>query len=145
MENGTKPNKRELSVEIEGNEKKEKKTNSRKVALAKYPPFCAYCGFGIAVILDAAHIDQNSSNNDPANLVLLCPTCHRMLDLDLISNETIIEMRDRSKIPNQRKRIKDAPEKAWATNRVNKLKAKHQAAGRKAAVKRQQNKLKDSQ
>ena len=49
------------------------------------------------------------------NLVILCPNCHKMLDLDLISNETIIQMRDRPKVVSWSKRMKDAGQKAALT------------------------------
>jgi predicted restriction endonuclease len=68
----------------------EKKVNYRKIAFETYDPLCAHCGFGVPAILEVAHIDGNRSNNDPMNLVILCPNCHKMHDLDLISTETII-------------------------------------------------------
>jgi len=55
-----------------------------------------------------------------------------MHDLDLISTETIIQMRDRPKIVKWSKRMKDAGKKAA-------LKRKHAAAGRKAAETRKRN------
>jgi 5-methylcytosine-specific restriction endonuclease McrA len=78
---------------------------------------CAYCGFGIPEVLETAHIDGNHENNDPKNLVTLCPTCHRLLDIDLIAEETIIEIRDRPWKPNWKKLIKDGTKKAWETRR----------------------------
>ncbi|HAH44045.1 MAG TPA: hypothetical protein DCM07_04180 [Planctomycetaceae bacterium] len=47
----------------------------------------AHCGFGIPDVLEVAHIDGQRANNDIGNLVILCPNCHKILDLDLISNE----------------------------------------------------------
>jgi len=82
-------------------------------------------------VLEVAHIDCNRNNNNPDNLVLLCPNCHKMHDLDLISTETIIQMRDRSKIPDWKKRMKDAGAKAA-------LKRKRKAAANKAVETRRQ-------
>jgi 5-methylcytosine-specific restriction endonuclease McrA len=74
-----------------------KKINYRKIAFGAYDPLCAHCGFGIPAVLEVAHIDGNRQNNEARNLVILCPNCHKMHDLDLISTETIIQMRDRPK------------------------------------------------
>jgi 5-methylcytosine-specific restriction endonuclease McrA len=109
-----------------------KKINYRKIAFDVYEPLCAHCGFGIPAVLEVAHIDGNRQNNDKANLVILCPNCHKMHDLDLISTETIIQMRDRPKIVKWSKRMKDAGKKAALTR-------KHQMAGRKAAATRKNN------
>ncbi len=108
-------------------------TNYRKLAIETYGPICAHCGFGILSVLEVAHVDCDRNNNTPGNLVVLCPNCHKMYDLDLISTETIIQMRDRPKIVNWKKRMKDAGAKAA-------LKRKHKAAARKAVETRRQKK-----
>ena len=105
------------------------RTNYRRVAFQNYDPLCAPCGFGVAAILEVAHVDCNRSNNAKENLVILCPTCHKMYDLDLISAETILLMRDRPRVLNWRKWIKDGAQKAAATRR-------RAAAARKAAATR---------
>lgn len=104
----------------------------RKLALETYEPFCAYCGFGIQDVLEVAHIDGNRFNNKIGNLVILCPTCHKMLDIDLISNATIKSVRDRAKKANWKKRMKDAGKKAAQTR-------KWRLAGEKAAETRKLN------
>jgi hypothetical protein len=109
-----------------------KRINYRKIAFEAYDPLCAHCGFGVPSILEVAHIDGNRSNNDAANLVILCPNCHKMHDIDLISTETIIEMRDRPKLVRWSKRMKDAGKKA-ATKR------KRRAAAKKAVETRRKN------
>jgi hypothetical protein len=106
-----------------------KRVNYRKLAFAHYDPLCAHCGFGVQAVLEVAHIDGNRQNNDVANLVILCPNCHKMHDLDLISTATIIEMRDRPKVVVWSKRMKDAGQKAALTRL-------RRAAGRKAAATR---------
>ncbi len=88
------------------------RVNYRKLAIANYDPLCAHCGFGILAVLEVAHIDGDRQNNDISNLVILCPNCHKMLDLDLISTDTIVTMRDRPKEVKWSKRMKDAGAKA---------------------------------
>jgi 5-methylcytosine-specific restriction endonuclease McrA len=114
-----------------------KRVNYRKLAFAHYDQLCAHCGFGIPAVLEVAHIDGNRHNNEIGNLVILCPNCHKMLDLDLISNETIIEMRDRPKTVTWAKRMKDAGAKAAK-------KRKRTLAARKAVETRKRNQLERS-
>ena len=112
-----------------------KRVNYRKLAFESYNPLCAHCGFGIPSVLEIAHVDGDRNNNEVGNLVILCPNCHKMHDLDLISTETIIQMRDRPKIVDWSKRMKDAGKKAAHTR-------KWRNAGRKAAETRRKNKEK---
>ncbi|PJA27436.1 MAG: hypothetical protein CO189_07015 [candidate division Zixibacteria bacterium CG_4_9_14_3_um_filter_46_8] len=111
---------------------KPKRINYRKLAFEQYDPVCAHCGFGIPAVLEVAHIDRNRHNNQVSNLVILCPNCHKMYDLDLISMEIIIQMRDRPKAVNWAVRMKDAGQKAA-------LKRKWRLAGKKAAETRRRN------
>jgi len=106
--------------------------NYRTLAFEQYDPVCAHCGFGIPSVLEVAHIDRDRHNNDVSNLVILCPNCHKMYDLDLISTETIVQMRDRPKAVNWSVRMKDAGQKAA-------LRRKWRRAGRKAAETRRRN------
>ncbi len=108
-----------------------KRVNYRKLSFEKYDPLCAHCGFGIPAVLEVAHLDGNRANNELSNLAILCPNCHKMHDLDLISTETIILMRDRPKIVTWSKRMTDAGKKAAIQRRRN-------AAGKKAAATRKQ-------
>lgn len=110
-----------------------KRTNYRKLAFENYDPVCAHCGFGIPMVLEVAHIDGKRQNNDVDNLVILCPTCHKMHDIDLISTETILQMRDRPKVVDWSKRMKDAGAKAAFTR-------KRRAAARKAVETRRSRK-----
>jgi hypothetical protein len=89
--------------------------NYRKLAFDHYAAVCAHCGFGIRDVLEVCHIDCQRTNNEVSNLVILCPTCHKMHDLDLISTETICTMRDRPKAVRWAKRLKDGGKKAAAT------------------------------
>ena len=111
-----------------------KRVNYRKIAFSIYDAICAHCGFGISAVLEVAHIDGNRSNNDPVNLVILCPTCHKMHDIDLISTEAILAMRDRKAVAKWSKRMKDAGAKAAAT-RARRSKSR-KIAGEKAAMTR---------
>lgn len=117
--------------------------NYRKLAFDHYEQLgqivCAHCGFGIRDVLEVAHLDCDRSNNDVSNLVILCPTCHKMLDLDLITTATIIEMRDRPKIAVWAKRMKDAGVKAADSRRKTAEKLKWKSAGEKAAATRKRN------
>lgn len=115
-----------------------KRTNYRKLALERHPQMCAHCGFGIVDVLEVCHLDCRRTNNRIENLVLLCPTCHKMLDLDLISTETIRVMRDRPKVVRWAKRMKDAGKKAAISRRRRELarRRKWRLAGLKAAATR---------
>jgi hypothetical protein len=105
--------------------KMSKHFNYRKLAFDTYPAVCAHCGYGIRDVLEVAHLDCDRSNND-IHLAILCPNCHKMHDLDLISTEVIIEMRDRPKEVRWAKRMKDAGQKAALTRKL-------KLAGKKAA------------
>jgi len=112
-----------------------KKVNYRKLALEKYLSICAYCGFGIEAVLEVAHLDGNRSHNDVDNLAVLCPTCHRMHDIDLITTSTIRATRERMQrfkdVVSWKKNMKDAATKAALTR-------KRRAAARKAVETRRQ-------
>ena len=68
---------------------------SRKIAFEHYTPICVWCGVSISDLLEVAHIDHQRSNDDPKNLVFLCLTHHRMLDLGLIPVGVVTQLRDR--------------------------------------------------
>ena len=49
----------------------------RERAFAAYDPECADCGWNlIDDVLEVHHKDRDRTNNDVANLIILCPTCH---------------------------------------------------------------------
>lgn len=107
-----------------------KKVAYRIAALDHYKTHrCVYCGFGIAAVLEVAHLDCDPGNCEVDNLALLCPTCHRMHDLDLIPTDVIRQMRDVPREVRWAKLAKDAPKKAGLTRR-------RQTAARKAAATR---------
>jgi len=118
-----------------------KRINYRKLAFEHYAPVCPHCGFGITDVLEVCHTDCQRTNNDVSNLVILCPTCHTMQDLDLISTETICVMRDRPKVVRWAKRMKDAGKKAALSRRQRELarRRKWRLAGLKAAATRARN------
>jgi predicted restriction endonuclease len=121
-----------------------RRINYRKLAFAHYHDrlFCAHCGFGIPEVLEVAHLDGCRQNNDVQNLVLLCPTCHKMLDLDLIATEAMIQMRDRPREVRWDKRMKDAGRKAALSRkrRQTARRRKRRLAALKAAATRASNK-----
>ena len=121
-----------------------RRLNYRKLAFEHYHDrlFCAHCGFGIPEVLEVAHLDCCRQNNDVNNLVLLCPTCHKMLDLDLISTEAMIQMRDRPRVVRWAKRMKDAGKKAALSRKTRRasFRRKRRSAALKAAATRARNK-----
>jgi len=68
---------------------------SRSIAFEYYNPICVWCGVAISDLLEVAHIDHQRGNDDPKNLVFLCLTHHRMLDLGLIPAGVVTQLRDR--------------------------------------------------
>jgi len=65
-----------------------------------------------------------------------------MHDLDLISTETIIQMRDRPKVVSWKKRMKDAGKKALASRKLSEEKRRiRRLSGLKAAQTRAKNKI----
>ena len=48
----------------------------RTIALRYHEPKCIVCGFD--KIIEVHHVDENHKNNDPKNLVCLCPNHHQM-------------------------------------------------------------------
>lgn len=125
-----------------------KRVNYRKLAFEHYRDrlFCAHCGFGLPDILEVAHLDCQRQNNEVSNLVLLCPTCHKMFDLDLISTETMLQMRDRPRIVRWSKRMKDAGKKAAESRKRRHLakRRKRRLAALKAAATRARNRAEAS-
>lgn len=121
-----------------------KRVNYRKLAFEHYKDrlFCAHCGFGIPDVLEVAHLDCQRSNNDISNLVLLCPTCHKMFDLDLISTDTMLQMRDRPRVVRWAKRMKDAGKKAARSRKLRETRRRKERrlAALKAAATRARNK-----
>jgi 5-methylcytosine-specific restriction endonuclease McrA len=91
--------------------------NYRKLAFDMYAPICVHCGFGIQAVLQVAHLDCNPENCGVENLVILCPTCHRMHDIDLIPTDVVVRLRDEKRKPRWAKLMKDAGAKAVATKR----------------------------
>ncbi len=89
-----------------------KSINYRKLAFEHYPPICAYCGFGIPEILQIAHVNHNHQDNAIENLVVLCPTCHKMYDGNLIPRDVILLMRDNPRKLDWSASMKDAGIKA---------------------------------
>lgn len=66
----------------------------RKIAFNFYPHECSVCKYKEDNdILEVHHIDENHFNNEPSNLIILCPLCHRKLTSQkykLINKEQIL-------------------------------------------------------
>lgn len=140
-EHGLSPSpKSKQGVDVASPSASQKRPNYRKLAFTHYQQFgqivCAHCGFGIFEVLEVAHLDGDRSHNNVANLAILCPTCHKMHDLDLITTDAILKIRDRPRVVLWSKRMKDAGSKAAETRRQGALKRKKQEAGKKAAITR---------
>lgn len=133
----------ELVRELVSTSGSAKRVNYRKIAFAHYEQFgqlvCAVCGFGILDVLEVAHLDCDRSNNHTSNLAILCPNCHKMHDLDLISTRVVEELRDARKVVDWSKRMKDAGKKAAKTRAQALTKLKWKAAGKKASETRKRN------
>lgn len=52
-------------------------THYKTIALQHYDHKCVICGFDKIVAIH--HIDENKKNNDPKNLIPLCPNHHEMV------------------------------------------------------------------
>jgi 5-methylcytosine-specific restriction endonuclease McrA len=89
----------------------------RKLAFDTYAPICVHCGFGVREVLEVAHLDGNRANNSLSNLVILCPTCHRMHDIDLIPTDAVVRLRDEKRKARWSKLTKNAAKKAIVTMR----------------------------
>ena len=64
----------------------------RRDAFNKYEHKCAICGWDKDErILEVHHIDEDRSNNDLTNLIILCPICHRYLTLHIYTLEQLRE------------------------------------------------------
>ena len=104
-----------------------KNADYRKLALESYAHLCACCGFGLQAVLQVAHLDQNRENNAIANLAIMCPTCHRMHDLNIITTQTVRQMRSRMQrvefVVTWKLLVKDAGPKAAAARKRNREQA----------------------
>lgn len=62
----------------------------RKLAFYAQDHKCAVCGWcEDERVLEVHHIDEDRSNNDINNLIILCPICHRYLTLHLYTLEEL--------------------------------------------------------
>jgi hypothetical protein len=48
----------------------------RRVAFSNFESKCADCGYNTLPIFQVHHINGDKGNNNPENLVILCPNCH---------------------------------------------------------------------
>lgn len=64
-----------------------KSTRYRSIARRSHQLTCAVCGFDKIVAIH--HIDENKKNNEPSNLIPLCPNHHEMVHSNKWKNEVI--------------------------------------------------------
>lgn len=66
----------------------------RRIAFENYEHKCSVCGWNLDErILEIHHIDENRSNNELENLIILCPICHKYLTLHLKTIEELKHFR----------------------------------------------------
>lgn len=62
----------------------------RRRAFEYYAHKCDSCSYDEVVeVLEVHHIDEDRSNNHLSNLVILCPTCHRIAHLPTKSEKSV--------------------------------------------------------
>jgi hypothetical protein len=121
------------------------KGSYRKLALQHYGRIaeggvfhlCVVCGFGVAPVLEVAHLDQDRKNNAVGNLALLCPNCHKMHDIGLLPTAVVRELRDSHLSVDWMPRIKDAGKKAATTRKAKAVKTAKSVSAKKAWATRQ--------
>ena len=58
---------------------------------------CIVCGETMRNALDHHHLDGNKKNSNPRNIVILCASCHRIIDKAKSSEEAIQDFKARFK------------------------------------------------
>ncbi len=68
------------------------KYNYRVRAFKEYEHKCAVCGWcEDERVLEVHHIDEDRTNNDVINLIILCPICHKYLTLHLYTLKELLK------------------------------------------------------
>lgn len=72
------------------------KASYREIALRFYPHECSVCGYKEEEdILQIHHIDEDRSNNNLDNLIVLCPNCHAKItfaNYKLLNRQQLIKL-----------------------------------------------------
>ena len=69
---------------------KDNSSGYRVKAFKEYEHKCAICGWcEDERVLEVHHIDEDRTNNDIKNLMILCPICHKYLTLHLCTVEEL--------------------------------------------------------
>lgn len=69
----------------------------RRICFENFDKRCYYPGCTWDLVVDVHHIDDNHENNDPYNLIPLCPNHHKLLSMDKYkkkAHKIIISVRD---------------------------------------------------
>lgn len=59
---------------------------------------CPFCDNGDVGHFEIHHIDEDPSNNEITNLILLCPTCHSKITKGDISNGRVVSVKENSTV-----------------------------------------------
>jgi hypothetical protein len=111
---------------------KRRKGNAERRCRKAYPfEACSICGS--PHVLDAAHLDGDSANDDPANLAWLCKSHHWLVDHNGMPREAVIILRDwwqrtqGEPPPERRKELSNRAKRARATSTKRRLEPGRQA------------------
>lgn len=115
---------------------------AERVCTEAHYQICAICALTQEVALEACHINNEPSDDNPDNLVWLCRTHHRMMDCGMYPGDIVKALRDHwndwfgnNRQPDHKRWVKDAGEKAATTRR------RSTAARRAWATRNSQNSL----
>lgn len=117
----------EDSIDINNSEQIQADLNSyRLLALRTYPNRCEICGYDkYKEILEVHHIDEDRTNNNLTNLIVLCPNCHKLVTLSLFTIDrssfpaTLIKVDDPAKVRKQKdKKIKSKSKGGFYTHKL---------------------------
>lgn len=85
-------------VKIENSTKKKRTTIPNKLRALlqqEIKSSCPFCASHEVAHFEIHHIDENPSNNDKANLLMLCPICHSKITKGDITLDEVISMKNK--------------------------------------------------
>lgn len=73
--------------------RKETQNTYRRIAFEHYEHKCHVCGWcDDDRVLEVHHIDEDRTNNDVTNLIILCPICHSYISLHIYTLHQLMEI-----------------------------------------------------
>lgn len=79
-----KSNEQKIGGKINISNYREGRSVYRDIAFRTYEPKCEICNYSEFIeILQVHHIDENRENNNPDNLMILCPICHAKITMKI--------------------------------------------------------------